>query len=52
MKKSVFLSVFVVALTLFSGAIETLPQTSSTNNAIFGDIGGQSGQLPVNPPKP
>lgn len=51
MKKSVFLSVFVVALTLFSVAIETMPQTASTLNVISGDIGGQSVQLPANPTK-
>jgi hypothetical protein len=52
MKKSVFLSVFVVALTVFSVVSETMPQTASNHIVISGDIGGQSNQMPANPPKP
>lgn len=52
MKKSIFLSLFVLALTFFSCTADSLPQASTTNNATAGDIGGQNGQIPVNPPKP
>ncbi len=52
MKKSIFLSLFVLALTFFSCTADSLPQVSTTNNATAGDIGGQNGQIPVNPPKP
>ena len=52
MKKSVFLSVFVVALTVFSVVSETMPQTASNHIVISGDIGGQSNQMPANTPKP
>lgn len=52
MKKSLLLYLFVLAVTSFSDAIQSLSQTSSTNNAIPVDIGGQNNQLPANPPKP
>jgi len=52
MKKSVILSLFVLALTLFSCTADSLPQASTTNSTSASDIGGQSGQLPVSPPKP
>ena len=52
MKKSVILSLFVLALTVFSNTAYTSSQVSANNNETAGDIGGQSGQLPVNPPKP
>jgi len=51
MKKALILSVFTLAFSLFSSITDGLPQGSLTNQTAS-DIGGQNGQIPVNPPKP
>jgi hypothetical protein len=51
MKKIFILSVFTLAFSLLSCTTDSLPKTSQANQTA-GDIGGQNGQIPVNPPKP
>jgi hypothetical protein len=52
MKKIFLLSVFALALTMISCTADAIPTVANTNTATADDIGGQSGQIPVNPPKP
>jgi hypothetical protein len=50
MKKLFILSVFALVFALFSCTADSLPQAAQ--NKTNTDIGGQTGQIPINPPKP
>ena len=50
MKKVLFIFVFVVVNSFFTSC--TADEIAATSNAQQTDSGGQSGELPVKPPKP